>query len=187
VKEKTIFANIFGNRMNKVLVDRIEANKKEYKRLLNNSNYTDVRFNPKNGALSAIHKEHYFDPTIGIFGIPRGNYEKITVEVLYDYGRSVILWPEMKGIGIRRPDGLLDGKKFDIKGIEGTGKRNIVDKISDAGNQGAETIVLYYHNSEIFDSKKIFKAYNGYLKLSKTKRIQTVYYIVDKKLFKIEL
>jgi len=32
-------------------------------------NYTVVRFNPINGALSAIHKDHFFDPTIGRFGI----------------------------------------------------------------------------------------------------------------------
>ena len=48
--------------MDKVLADRIEANSKEYVRLLEDDNYTDVRFNPKNGALSAIHKEHRFDP-----------------------------------------------------------------------------------------------------------------------------
>ena len=187
MKDNVTFAGIFTKEMKESLTNRIEANRREYHRLLKDSNYTDVRFNPRNGALLAIHKEHYFDPTIGIFGIPRGNYEKIAAEVLYDYGKSIILWSENKGIGIKMPEGLLDGKKFDIKGIEGTGKRNIVDKISDAGSQGAETVVLYYHDEEIFDLQKIINAYNGYLKLSKTKRIQTVYYIVDNKLHKIGL
>ena len=99
---------------------------------------------------------------------------------------SVILWSDKNGIGVRAPEGLLNGKKFDVKGIEGTGKRNIIDKISDAGRQGAEIIVLYYHDAELYDFQKIINAYNGYLKLSKTKRIKTVYYIVENKLFKVE-
>jgi hypothetical protein len=176
----------FISKMDKMLASSIEVNRKEYDSLLKDDSYTDVRFNPKNGGLLAIHKEHHFDTTIGKFGIPRGDYEKIAIEVLYDYGRSVVLWSERTGIGISMPEGLLDWKKFDIKGIEGTGKRNIVDKISAAGSQGAETIVLYYHDAGLFDLQKIINAYNGYLKLSKTKRIQTVYYIIDNKLHKID-
>jgi len=173
--------------MNKTLVNKIEINKKLYKRLLKNRNYTDVRFNPKTGALSAIHKEHCFDHTIGIFGIPRGDYERITVEILFDYGRCVILESENKDIGTKTPEGLLDGKKFEIKGIEGTGKRNIITKISDASKQGVETVVLYFHDMNMFDLQKIINAYNKYLKLSKSKRIHNVYYIVDNKLHKIEV
>ena len=59
--------------MDKALLKRIEANKKEYHRLLKDDNYIDVRFNEKTGALSAVHKEHNFDATIGKFGIQRGD------------------------------------------------------------------------------------------------------------------
>jgi len=171
--------------MDKALEVKIEANRKEYERLLKDDNYTDVRFNPRNGALSAIHKEHNFDPTIGIFDIPRGDYERISLNVLYDYGNCVILGSEKLGRNIRAIEGLLNGKPFDVKGIEGTGKRNIIDKISDASNKGAETIVLYFHEGSVFDRQRIVNAYNGYLKLSKTSRIRTVYYIVVDKLFKL--
>jgi hypothetical protein len=81
----------------------------------------------------------------------------------------------------------LDGKKFDIKGVEGIGKRNIIDKISSAGYQKVDTVVLYFHDANMFDLQKISNAYNGYLKLSKTKRIQNLYYIVDRKLHRIEV
>jgi len=81
---------------------------------------------------------------------------------------------------------LFDGKLFDIKGVEGVGKRNIIAKISDASFQGVETVVLYYHDANLFDLQKIINAYRGYLKLSKTMRIQNVYYIVDNKLHKLE-
>jgi len=173
--------------MNEALVNRIEANRLEYYRLLEDSNYTGVRFNEKTGGLLAIHREHNFDPTIGKFGIPRGNYELISLEVLFEYGKNVILESEYMKDCVKTPEGFLDGKRFEIKAIEGTGKRNIIGKISDAGKQGAESVVLYYHDTKMFDKHKIEKAYNGYLKLSKTKRIKTIYYIVDNKLFKIDI
>ena len=102
------------------------------------------------------------------------------------YGKSVILDSEYKEDGIKTPEGILDGKLFDIKGVEGTGKRNIIAKISDASFQGVETVVLYFHDAILFDLQKIINAYHGYLKLSKTMRVQNVYYIVDNKLHKIE-
>ena len=169
----------------KVLSEKIEANRREYERLIKNDNYTEVRFNPKNGALAAIHREHNFDPTIGIFEIPRGDYERISLNVLYEYGNSVILWSEKLGRNVRALEGFLNGIPFDIKGIEGTGKRNIIDKISDASRKGAKTIVLYFHNESVFNLQRIINAYNGYLKLSKTNRIQNVYYIIDNKLHKL--
>ena len=172
--------------MNEALASRIKANMEEYYRLLEDSNYTNVRFNEKTGGLSAIHIEHNFDPTIGIFGIPRGDYERISIDVLYEYGKTVVLGSEKRGIGKKAPEGLLDGKEFDIKGIEGTGKRNIIDKISDASYQGVETVVLYFHDADTFNLQKIINAYKGYLKLSKTRRVQNIYYIVDNKLHKVE-
>ena len=41
-----------------ILSAKIEANRREYERLVADPNYTDVEFNPKNGALKAIHKGH---------------------------------------------------------------------------------------------------------------------------------
>ena len=173
--------------MDKALEVRIEANRKEYERLLKDDDYTDVRFNPRNGALSAIHKKHHFDPTIGKFGIPRGDYERISLDVLYEYGRCIILDSEYTKDGVKAPEGFLDGKRFDIKGVEGIGGRNIIDKISNAGRQGAESIVLYYHDANLFDFQKIVNSYKGYLKLSNTKTVQNVFYIVNNKLYKVEL
>ena len=171
--------------MNSALVTKIEANRKEFERLLKDSDYIDVRFNPINGALVAVHKEHHFDPTIGKFGIARGDYERISLEVLFDYGKTIVLDSEYTKDGIKTPDGFLDGKYFEIKGIEGIGGRNIIDKISDAGHQGAESLVLYYHDSNMFDLQKIINSYKGYSKLSFSKKVKNVYYIVDKKLYKI--
>jgi hypothetical protein len=165
---------------------RVEANRKEYVRLTSDSRYVDVKFNEHTGGLLAIHKEHHFDPTIGKFGIPRGDYERIAAEALYKYGRRVILESEKCSVlGKKTPEGLLDEVKFDVKGIEGTGKRNIIDKISLASRQNAAAIVLYYHDKDIFDEQRIISAFHGYLKLSKHRSVKTVYYIVSGKLYKV--
>jgi len=172
--------------MDEALIVKIEANRKEYYRLLKDDNYTDVRFNPKNGALLAIHKEHHFDSTIGIFGISRGEYERISLEVLYEYGRSIILESEYDIDCVKTPDGLLDWKKFDIKGVEGKGKRNIEYKIYEGSIQGAETVVLYYHEESVFSMKRIVEGYDAYMRNSKSKKVTTLYYILDRKLYKYE-
>jgi len=172
--------------MDDALIVRIEANRKEYERLLKDEHYINVRFNPKNGALLAIHKEHHFDSTKGIFGIERGDYERISLEVLYEYGRNVVLESEHNIDGVKTPDGLLDWKKFDIKGIEGTGKRNIEYKIYEGSNQGAETVVLYFHSESVFSMHRIIEGYDAYMRNSKSKKISTLYYILDRKLYKYE-
>ena len=171
--------------MNRALADRIEANRKEYHRLLNDSNYTNVQFNEKTGGLLAVHRYHYFDPTIGIFGIPRGDYERLTSEMLYDYGMSVILKSELSGYKIKTPEGLLNGKLFDIKGIEGTGKNNIINNLKGASKKEVEAIVLYYHDKNLFSEKQLIEGYQFYLRNSHRKNIQHVYYIVDGKLYSL--
>jgi hypothetical protein len=173
--------------INDTPLQRLAAHRSEYERLKVDPAYTNVKFDERTGGLLAIHKDHNFDPTIGCFGIPRGDYERIAAEVLYGYGRCVILESEISTINVKVSEGLLDGKKFDIKGVEGVGGRNIIAKISQASKQGAETVVLYFHDPNMFDSGKTINAYRGYLNLSKNKQIQAVYYIVEGKLYKITI
>ena len=181
--KNAIFAHFSKNEMDKALEVKIEANRKEYERLTKDDNYTDVRFNPRNGALSAIHKEHNFDPTIGIFGIPRGDYERISLDVLYDYGNSVILGSEKMGREIKTSEGHLNGILFEIKGIEGISKYNIIKDIKDASKKQAEVVVLYYHDITLFSEKQIRESYQSYLRNSKSKRIKFINYIVENKLY----
>ena len=167
----------------KVLSEKIEANRREYERLLKDDDYTEVRFNPKNGALAAIHRDHRFDPTIGIFGIPRGDYERIAFSTLYDYGMCVILNSEISGYKIKTPEGFLNGKLFDIKGVEGTGKNNIINNFKGASKKGVESIVFYYHDKTVFSKKQLREGYQFYLRNSRNKNLQNIYYIVDGKLY----
>ncbi|MDR3188337.1 MAG: hypothetical protein LBT94_04025 [Prevotellaceae bacterium] len=166
-------------------LQRIDGNRMEYIRLKNDSRYTNVKFNENTGGLLAIHKEHHFDPTVGRFGIPRGDYERIAAEVLYSYGRSVVLQSEQLEENEKTPEGLLDGNIFDIKGVEGRGKTAIKHKLAEASLQGCKTIVLYFHENNTFLLQRIIDGYNHYLRNSNSKRINTVYYIVDGKLHRL--
>jgi hypothetical protein len=68
---------------------------------------------------------------------------------------------------------------------EGMGKRNIEYKIRDASQKNAKVIVLYYHDKRNFSLQSIKDGYNSYLRNSKNKKIQAIYYIVDGELFRI--
>ena len=140
-------------------------------------------FDDHSGGFWLYHKEHKFDPTIGEFDIPRGKYEKIAAELLAKYGMWVVLDSEkQKTDDEKMKDGFLNGIPFDIKGIEGTGKNNIINNLKEANKKRVETIVLYYHDKNMFDENQIRESYQTYMRNSKNKRIQHVYYIVDRKL-----
>ena len=65
--------------------------------------------------------------------------------------------------------GFLNGKLFDIKGVEGTGKNNIINKFKGASKKEVESIVLYYHDKTIFSEKQIREGYQFYLRNSQNK------------------
>jgi len=142
-------------------------------------------FDEETGGFFVYHKEHQFDKKIGAFKIERGDYEINSAKILARYGKSVELSSEAS-TGKKIPDGLLNGRKFDIKGVEGDGKDNIYYDIRDTSKKGAEAIVLYYHKNKFYDEDKIRESYNRYIGNSQSKRLKTVYYIVDDKLHKMK-
>jgi hypothetical protein len=185
LKDNANFANIFVNKIN--VADRAEL-LKEAKTKYNSYNTDDwvkAGFDEFSGGYKVYHKLHQFDPTIGKFGIPRGDYEKKASEVLSKYGMNVVLESEIMGKGIKTPDGLLNGVLFEIKGIESVSIRNIKDRISEAGKQGVEVVVLYYHDLTLFNKESVREGYNKYLTNSKSKRVKKVYCVAGKYLYKI--
>ena len=144
--------------MNEVSSDKIEANRKEYERLTKDDNYTDVRFNPKNGALAAIHREHNFDPH-------RGRYERHVQNVGYKYGHAVILDGEPGKIyKIKYTDGTWDGKQFEIAGKETATPKNIKKGLNHcASKPNAQIAILYFPNDNfnIQNFERGLAMYNG--------------------------
>lgn len=133
-------------------VRRILDNAEEYQRLKNDKNYTDVEFDWGTGGLKATHKDHNFDKDIGLFEIERGQYEKNTREALYEKGYSIILQKEdLHLVGVKQPDGFLNGTLMDIKGVEG----NPMWSIFRANGQRVETCVLYFHEPSLFSESDV--------------------------------
>ena len=151
----------------------------------NTNDWIKAGFDEFSGGYRVYHKEHQFDPTIGKFGIPRGDYEKNASKVLSKYGMSVVLHSEKPEYETKIPDGLLNGIMFDIKGIEGKSSRIVKDKIFEASKQGAEIVVLYYHDKNLFDIDFVRGGYEKYLTNSKNKRVKTVYCVVEKYLYRV--
>lgn len=136
--------------------ERIRQNRAEYERLKADHDYKDVKFDPKTGGLKATHKEHNFDPIIGRFGIPRGNYEKITRDALFKKGYNIKLSEEVNNCeGIKQPDGYVNGKLMDIKGIEG----NLLYSLKRANKQNVETAILYFHEQNMFNLDDVKQKY----------------------------
>ena len=142
-------------------------------------------FDEFSGGYVVCHKDHQFDPTIGKFGIPRGDYEKNASKVLSKYGKRIVLESEISEEGIKTPDGLLNEVKFDIKGIEGSSYRIIKEAISKSSKQGAEIVVFYFHDKNMFNTNFVRESYEKYLINSKSKRVKKVYCVVGKYLYRI--
>ncbi len=119
-------------------------------------NYTGVEYNPITGGLKATHIDHNFDEQIGRFGIPRGEYEKLAAEALFNKGYSVILKSEKAPEGKKCPDGYLNGILMDIKGIEG----NPLYSLMRANKQEANIAVLYFHDSDCYSHDDVVSKLN---------------------------
>ena len=170
------------------------ANRTEYieeARARFNSYHTDEweksYFDEYSGGYCVYHKEHKFDPKKGKFGISRGEYEKRASEILAKHGMRVVLGPEPSGDENKKADGFLNGRVFDIKSRENIFENSdkVKRKISEASKQKAEIIVFYFHDKNMFDKDIIIEGYGKYLKNSKSKRIQKVYCVVEKRLYRM--
>jgi hypothetical protein len=57
--------------------------------------------------------------------------------------------------GIKTPDGRLDDKTMDIKGIESDGNYTVKNAFRKVNAQKAEIAVLYFHKAEMFSEQKV--------------------------------
>jgi hypothetical protein len=138
-------------------------NFQEYLLLLQDPNYLDVTFDDQSGGVSAIHIKHRFDNKTGAFGIKKGDYERIVVDILRHKGHTIILTSELAPNGIKTPDGYLDDVIMDIKAIESNGKWAIKDKLHRAAKQGAACVILYFHKKELFSHERMNDGWTKFL------------------------
>ena len=134
---------------------RREENYHEYLRLLQNDDYLDVTYDEQSGGVSAVHRLHKFDKKIGAYGIRRGDYELIVVDVLRKAGYRIILESERTIQKTKQCDGLLDDIPMEIKSVEGLGTWTIRTKLIAAMKQHAECIVLFFPEETLYSAFRI--------------------------------
>jgi len=123
---------------------RIAENKKEYERYKNDPEYIEVKFNPENGGVKAIHKLHNFDK-VG------GEYEKDVQNAGYNAGHSVIFTSEKgKPDGEKYTEGIWDGLTFEIGTSCGTGKNNIKKIMQHCYSKRAQIAIINFKDSSFF-------------------------------------
>ena len=130
-----------------------------YLKLLNDSNYYDVDYNPTNGGLKAIHVGHRFDKDKGV-------YEKQVINVGYQYGHSVILEDETDyEPHTRHTEGTWDGAFFEIAGKETATSTNLLKGLKHCARKRKTKIAILYYPRGGFDSTIIEQAIGRYIGL----------------------
>lgn len=139
---------------------RIKRNKRLYKELSADSNYT-VKFDERNGGLKATHKDHNFDKDKGV-------YEKNVQEAGYKAGCSVVLASEKdKELNERFTEGFWDGVDFEIAGNETGTSGNILRGLKHCASKIETEIAVLYFPIGVFDRDKLERAIGRYKGLEK--------------------
>lgn len=159
--------------------ESVKANRAEYRRLLHDENYTDVKFDKKTGALKATHIGHitHDGPKAQRFfeGLTSTDLENECQQQLFNMGHKALFCDEKKKMqGSRLPalDLSLDDKLMDIRSVTGHGwysnifvskndqlrRFNARTDISDK----ADSLCLYFHDPALFNEEKMRKSINFY-------------------------
>lgn len=145
-----------------IAANRKEENYLKYCQLLQNPDYIDVIFDEQSGGVSAIHIQHKFDKSLSPWGVRRGDYELYVVNLLRSLGYVIILLPENGGIFQKRCDCVIDGIAAEIKTIESNGRWAVRTKIYNAAKQGADIVILYFANPQLFSAPRIIEGWRMY-------------------------
>ena len=172
MKENAIFAGDLDNKMDDILKKRIEANKKEYARLLKDNNYDDVSYSHRTGGLMAVHKGHkknspkeetYFN------GLTSIDLEKECQRVLFKNGYSCVLENEnirdATGKLLTTLDSTTNGMAMDIRSAtkNALSYRNMLDEKNNqlekyngrADVKKSNSVILYFHDASFYDKQKV--------------------------------
>ena len=176
LKDNITFAGIYKIEMDKTISEQIEANRKEYERLLKDNNYTDVRFNPENEALSAIHKGHkknnpkeetYYD------GLTSIDLEKKCQEILFKNGHRCVLENENIKDANRNLVTTLDSNTNGIAMDIRSATRNVLnyrnmlyeknDQLEKYNRRSdivkSNSVILYFHDASFYNRQKVDDGY----------------------------
>ncbi len=138
--------------------------------------YIEVETN-KNGGLKATHVKHNFDKK-------KGDYERISRDVGYQCGHSVILEAEPQNIaGKKSCEGLWDGLLFEVSGAENGTPNNVRNSLKHCAKKPkCEIAVLYFPNHySVGAFEKGLGQFNGLKDTSQYKKFKKVICIHNNK------
>ena len=170
--------------------ERIEANRREYERLLADPHYTDVEFNPVNGGLKARHDEHenhispkenkfFLDDPSSPNGLSSTDLELICQDMLYKNGYSCILESEHifnpnTGKQVTSLDTTTNGMRVDIRSITENkpntisngikAKKKQLRKFNELNETNYDSLILYFHNPSYYDENVVRSNLGGIIK-----------------------
>ena len=134
----------------------IAERRKEYKRLLKDPNYFDVKFNPENGGLMAKHKGHIFQKSVGAV------QELCVQEIGYMAGHAVILGNESHNIFKQKStDGTWDGKSMEIATASSGTSSNIRNSLKHCAKKPGVRVAVINILPDKYDFAAGLSKYNG--------------------------
>lgn len=154
----------------------IAERRKEYKRLLKDPNYVDVRFDEKTGGLMASHRDHNFCKD-------GGEGENTIQQVGYANGHAVILTRETHSIPNQKNiDGTWDGLRMEVATARtGTGN-NIRDSLKHCAKKPGVDVAVLNITSEHFEMEAGLSKYNGLRGTSQWRQFREIVIIHKKKI-----
>ena len=151
----------------------IEERRKKYHELLADPDYTDVAFNPDTGGLKATHVGHNFDKK-------KGWYEKSVQDIGFNNGHEVILTEEFSNrINVKNPEGLWNGKYFEIAASETGTKRNIREALKHSVSKPNTQIAVVFipRTSTTENIEEGLRMFNGLRGTNQWKLFDEIYFI----------
>ncbi len=155
--------------------ERIKAARVKYRELLNNPDYTDVRFDKKSGGVVATHIGHitHDGPKAERFfgGLTSTDLERECQKQAFKSGHTALLLDESKmhkGNQLPALDLELDGVKMDIRSVTGRGwysnifvtKNSQLHRYNNRPDikEPAEALCLYFHEPKLFSEFNMQKS-----------------------------
>lgn len=165
--------------------ERRAANRREYKRLKNDTNYTDVKFDEASGGVKATHKNHKTHPNDNITyfhdNLTGDQLEKMFMDKAFALGHSVVFKAESDGI--TDLDMFLDGKLMDLVSVTVNSqhfrnqlnrKNGQLKEYNALHNEANQSVCMYFHDPTYYTYEKVELGIEKLKELTEVE-IKTVY------------
>ena len=141
--------------------EHIICNKREYERLKNDPEYTEVEFDPITGGVTGIHIGHNLDKIGGV-------YERHVLNAGRKAGHRVRLEDESKHKNHTRfTEGMWDEKEFEVAGRETATENNLLRGLKHCAAKRTTKIAILDFPNGGFDEGNLLKAISRYKGLKK--------------------